>query len=180
LGSLDHLEPIATAAGPVAVPVDWELIRLVWDPEGYPADAVYRNYHGRTVHDLRPWDYGGRPDRPWEAPVLVRRPAREFVELGAPRRAAHRGRRGGDAGAGACARTGRARAPGAPGQRLGLPGHARAGGRLPAGARACAFPGAGRCAGGSDRLRRRVGRRRAQPRAPGRAGSPLSTVDVDD
>src|SRR5205085_11051195 len=44
LGSLDHLEPIATDAGPVAVPIDWELIRLVWDGEDrYPADAAYRD-----------------------------------------------------------------------------------------------------------------------------------------
>ena len=94
LGSLDHLEPIATAAGPVAVPVDWELIRLVWDPEGYPADAVYRNYHGRTVHDLRPWDNGGRPYRHWEALVLARRHAREFVERVAQRLDAYREERG--------------------------------------------------------------------------------------
>ncbi|MFL5884949.1 MAG: hypothetical protein ACJ77M_07765, partial [Thermoleophilaceae bacterium] len=57
LGSLDHLEPIATDAGPVAVPICWEMVSLVWDIEhGYPANPLYRDYHGRTVHDLKPWN----------------------------------------------------------------------------------------------------------------------------
>ena len=31
LGALDHLEPVATEAGPVAVPIDWQTVELVWD-----------------------------------------------------------------------------------------------------------------------------------------------------
>ena len=94
LGSLDHLEPVATAAGPVAVPIDWELTSLVWDPAGYPAHSVYRNYHGRTTHDLKPWDNGGRPYRHLEALVLARRHAREFVAHAAQRLDAYRAERG--------------------------------------------------------------------------------------
>jgi 1,4-alpha-glucan branching enzyme len=94
LGSLDQLEPIATEAGPVAVPIDWELVRLVWDPAGYPADPGYRDYHGRTTHDLRPWDNGGRTYRHWEALVLARRHAREFVAHAAGRLDAYRAERG--------------------------------------------------------------------------------------
>jgi 1,4-alpha-glucan branching enzyme len=93
-GSLDQLEPIATPAGPVAVPIDWETIALVWDPRGYPAHADYRNYHGRTVHDLRPWSNGGEPYRHWEALVLARRHAREFVARVASRLDAYRAERG--------------------------------------------------------------------------------------
>jgi 1,4-alpha-glucan branching enzyme len=93
-GSLDQLEPIATPAGPVAVPLDWELISLVWDPRGYPAHRDYRNYHGRTVHDLRPWSNGGEPYRHWHALVLARRHAREFVERAAQRLDAYRAERG--------------------------------------------------------------------------------------
>jgi 1,4-alpha-glucan branching enzyme len=94
LGSLDQLEPIATAAGPVAVPIDWELISLVWDPKGYPAHASYRNYHGRTIHDLKPWDNGGEPYRHWHALVVARRHAREFVSRAAERLDAYRAERG--------------------------------------------------------------------------------------
>jgi 1,4-alpha-glucan branching enzyme len=94
LGSLDHLEPIATTAGPVAVPIDWELTSLVWDSAGYPANPLYRDYHGRTTHDLRPWDNGGRPYRHWEALVLARRHAREFVGHAARRLDAYRADRG--------------------------------------------------------------------------------------
>jgi 1,4-alpha-glucan branching enzyme len=94
LGSLDQLEPIATAAGPVAVPIDWELISLVWSPEGYPAHASYRNYHGRTIHDLKPWSNGGEPYRHWQALVLARRHAREFVARAAARLDAYRSERG--------------------------------------------------------------------------------------
>jgi 1,4-alpha-glucan branching enzyme len=80
LGSLDHLEPIATEAGPVAVPICWEMVSLVWDIEhGYPATPVYRDYHRRTVHDLRPWNHSGEPYRRHQALALAREHARDFV-----------------------------------------------------------------------------------------------------
>ncbi len=60
-GSLDHLEPVATENGPVAVPLDWQTVELVWGASGYPSHADYRDYHGRTLHDLRPWANGGQP-----------------------------------------------------------------------------------------------------------------------
>jgi 1,4-alpha-glucan branching enzyme len=95
LGSLDQLEPIATAAGPVAVPVDWELVRHVWDgTDGYPANPAYRDYHGRTVHDLKPWNIGGRPYRHYEALKLARSHARDFVKKAIARLDAYREERG--------------------------------------------------------------------------------------
>jgi 1,4-alpha-glucan branching enzyme len=95
LGSLDHLEPIATEAGPVAVPLDWELIALVWDGENsYPADPVYRDYWGRTVHDLKPWNVGGKPYRHYEALKLARAHARDFVRRAIARLDAYRAERG--------------------------------------------------------------------------------------
>ena len=41
--------PVATDAGPVAVPIDWDTIELVWcDQRGYPVHGgCYRNYWGR-------------------------------------------------------------------------------------------------------------------------------------
>jgi 1,4-alpha-glucan branching enzyme len=95
LGSLDQLEPIATEAGPVAVPIDWEVVSLVWDGEkSYPADPVYRDYHGRTVHDLKPWNIGGEPYRRYEALVQARRHARDFVRRVIARLDAYRAERG--------------------------------------------------------------------------------------
>jgi 1,4-alpha-glucan branching enzyme len=94
LGSLDHLEPIATQAGPVAVPIDWELISLVWDGNGFPADPEYRNYWGRSTHDLRPWSNAGVPYRHWRALVVARNHAREFVRRVAERLDAYRAERG--------------------------------------------------------------------------------------
>jgi 1,4-alpha-glucan branching enzyme len=95
LGSLDHLEPIATEAGPVAVPIDWELIRLVWDGENsYPADPAYRDYWGRTVHDLKPWNVGGKPYRHYEALKRARAHARDFVAKACARLDAYRADRG--------------------------------------------------------------------------------------
>jgi 1,4-alpha-glucan branching enzyme len=95
LGSLDQLEPIATEAGPVAVPIDWDVVRLVWDgADGYPADPGYRDYHGRTVHDLKPWNIGGKPYRHYEALVTARRHARDFVERVIGRLDTYRAERG--------------------------------------------------------------------------------------
>jgi 1,4-alpha-glucan branching enzyme len=80
LGSLEQLEPVRTAAGPVAVPVDWQTVALVWDERGgYPAHPEYRNYHGRTVHDLKPWNNGGGTyDHP-AAQALASEHARDFL-----------------------------------------------------------------------------------------------------
>ena len=94
-GSLDQLEPIATEAGPVAVPVDWELVGLVWDAvHGYPANPAYRDYHGRTLHDLKPWNIGGEPYRHLEALKLARAHARDFVQRAIARLDRYREERG--------------------------------------------------------------------------------------
>jgi len=80
LGSHDNLEPVATEAGPVAVPVDWQTVELVWGGlRGYPANPEYRDYHGRTLHDLKPWNIGGEPYRRDRAIALAREHARHFV-----------------------------------------------------------------------------------------------------
>ena len=64
LGSLDHLSPIATEAGPLAVPIDWQTIELVWGADGYPSHASYRDYHRRTPHDLQAVEQRRRRLRP--------------------------------------------------------------------------------------------------------------------
>jgi len=80
LGAPEQLEPVATDAGPVAVPIDWQTVELVWnDRDGYPVHPVYRDYYRRTVHDLKPWNNGGRPYRHCEALALAREHALDFL-----------------------------------------------------------------------------------------------------
>jgi 1,4-alpha-glucan branching enzyme len=76
---LDQLEPVATDAGAVAVPIDWQTISLVWDDRGYPADPVYRDYHAPSMNGLRPWANSGRPYDRAAASSRAREHARDFV-----------------------------------------------------------------------------------------------------
>ena len=81
VAGFDPLVPVATEAGPVAVPIDWPTVELVWHGEsGYPADPLYRDYHRRTLHDLKPWGNGGAPYDRDAALGRAREHAREFVE----------------------------------------------------------------------------------------------------
>ena len=77
-------DPVATEAGPVAVPIDWPTVELVWnDSDGYPAHDTYRDYHRRTVHDLKPWNNGGAPVRP-RAPLSRWRASTRATSWSAP------------------------------------------------------------------------------------------------
>ena len=85
-GSLEHLEPITCEAGPVAVPLDWQTVELVWnDTAGYPVNPAYRDYHRRTIHDLKPWNNGGGAYRHGDAMALAREHARDFLRRVADR-----------------------------------------------------------------------------------------------
>jgi 1,4-alpha-glucan branching enzyme len=80
-GAVEHLTPVATEAGPIAVPIDWATVELVWDDRaGYPVNGAYRDYHRRTIHDLKPWDNAGSAYRHADAVALAREHARDFVE----------------------------------------------------------------------------------------------------
>ena len=95
LGAPEHLEPVMTEAGVVAVTIDWVTVDLVWHGErGYPADPVHRSYHSRTEYDLHPWSSAGTPYRPAEASALAARQARDFVERCRARLDAHSAERG--------------------------------------------------------------------------------------
>jgi 1,4-alpha-glucan branching enzyme len=59
LGAREHLQPLEGDAGLTLVPIDRQTIDLVWHGRGYPADAVYRDYHHHTVHHHTPWSNGG-------------------------------------------------------------------------------------------------------------------------
>jgi 1,4-alpha-glucan branching enzyme len=94
LGSLDQLEPMATEAGPLAVPIDWQTVELIWGPSSYPGDDTYRDYHGRTIHDLKPWNNGGGLYDHEAALALATEHAHAFVEHVAARLDAYRAERG--------------------------------------------------------------------------------------
>jgi 1,4-alpha-glucan branching enzyme len=94
-GSPDQLEPIRTPEGPIAVPIDWETICLVWDMErGYPTAPGYRDYHRRTRYDLKPWNVAGEPYRRDDALAQAREHARDFVGRVAVRLDAYSAERG--------------------------------------------------------------------------------------
>jgi 1,4-alpha-glucan branching enzyme len=93
-GDLEQLEPRTTPGGPIAVPIDWRTIRLVWDDRGYPADPVYRDYHAPTINGLRAYANGGGAYDPEAALARVRQHARDFVARVATRAEEYRADRG--------------------------------------------------------------------------------------
>jgi 1,4-alpha-glucan branching enzyme len=56
---LDALAPIATGAGPVALPIDWEAIRWLWSLDGYPSDPAHAQFAGKSLRGVRIWKVGG-------------------------------------------------------------------------------------------------------------------------
>jgi 1,4-alpha-glucan branching enzyme len=56
---VENMEPVATPAGPLALPIDWQMIKLVWGEDGYPSATSYRSTFARTTHGLMPHDNGG-------------------------------------------------------------------------------------------------------------------------
>ena len=94
LGAPEQLEPVATEAGPIAVPVDWQAVALVWDAGGYPAHPAYRDYHRATVHGAKPWANGGGPYDPAVALELAHAHGRDFARRAAARLGAYRAERG--------------------------------------------------------------------------------------
>ena len=91
------LRPVATAAGPVALPIDWEAIAWLWDLSGYPSDPAYAQFDGKSLRGMRLWKIGGGAYDPEAGAAAARRQAGEFVAAIAARLrdyAAASGRRG--------------------------------------------------------------------------------------
>jgi 1,4-alpha-glucan branching enzyme len=94
---LDALTPLATDAGPVALPIDWEAIQWLWSLDGYPSDPAHAQFAGKSLRGVRIWKVGGGAYEPAAAEAAARRQAGEFLAaIGARLRdfAAERGRRG--------------------------------------------------------------------------------------
>ncbi len=94
---LAALAPVATEAGPVALPIDWEAIQWLWSLGGYPSDPAHAQFAGESLRGVRIWKVGGGGYDPAAAEAAARRQAGEFLTAVAERlgayRAAH-GRRG--------------------------------------------------------------------------------------
>ncbi|HVY95317.1 MAG TPA: 1,4-alpha-glucan branching protein domain-containing protein [Solirubrobacterales bacterium] len=94
---LAALAPIATEAGPVALPIDWEAVSWLWSLDGYPSDPAFAEFEGKSLRGMRIWKIGGGGYEPEAAAAVARRQAAEFLEAAAARLreyAAGSGRRG--------------------------------------------------------------------------------------
>jgi 1,4-alpha-glucan branching enzyme len=76
---LDALAPVATAAGPVALPIDWEAIGWLWSLDGYPSDPAHAQFAGKSLRGVRIWRVGGGAYDPSAAERAARRQAGEFL-----------------------------------------------------------------------------------------------------
>ncbi len=91
------LTPIATAAGPVALPIDWEAVSWLWSLDGYPSDPAHAQFAGKSLRGVRIWKVEGGAYEPAEAAAVARRQAAEFLTAISTRLrefASARGRRG--------------------------------------------------------------------------------------
>ncbi|MEX0973022.1 MAG: 1,4-alpha-glucan branching protein domain-containing protein [Solirubrobacterales bacterium] len=94
---LDALAPVATPAGPVALPIDWGAIQWLWSLNGYPSDPAHAQFAGKSLRGVRLWKVGGGAYDPAAAEAAARRQAGEFLAAVAARLgefSASRGRRG--------------------------------------------------------------------------------------
>jgi 1,4-alpha-glucan branching enzyme len=94
---LAALTPVATAPGPVALPIDWEAVSWLWSLDGYPSDPSHAQFAGKSLRGVRIWKVGGGAYDPSVAEAAARRQAGEFLAAAAARLndfAENRGRRG--------------------------------------------------------------------------------------
>jgi 1,4-alpha-glucan branching enzyme len=78
-GDRRHLRPLSTEAGPLLVPIDREVVELVWHDDGYPSHGAYRDYHHHTTHHHKPWANDGSVYDRARAMEQARADARAFV-----------------------------------------------------------------------------------------------------
>jgi 1,4-alpha-glucan branching enzyme len=76
---LDPLVPISTAAGPVALPIDWEAIQWLWSLGGYPSDPAHAQFAGNSLRGVRIWKVGGGAYEPAAAEAAMQGQAKEFL-----------------------------------------------------------------------------------------------------
>jgi 1,4-alpha-glucan branching enzyme len=82
---LGALTPVATGAGPVALPIDWEAIQWLWSLDGYPSDPAHAQFAGKSLRGVRIWKVGGGAYEPVAGEAAARRQAGEFLAAVAAR-----------------------------------------------------------------------------------------------
>jgi 1,4-alpha-glucan branching enzyme len=75
-----HLTPLQPDVGPTLMPIDRQVIDLVWGAGGFPSRAAYRNYHHRTVRDHHVWANDGSIYDRLRARTQAVADAGEFIE----------------------------------------------------------------------------------------------------
>jgi 1,4-alpha-glucan branching enzyme len=91
---LDALTPIATAADPVALPIDWEAVSWLWALDGYPSDPAHAQFAGKSLRGVRIWKVGGGAYDPTTGREAALRQAGEFLAAIAERLRGFRRERG--------------------------------------------------------------------------------------
>ena len=82
---LDPRRPLRTAAGPLLVPIDREIVDLVWSEPGYPSRAAYLDTHNLTTRHHLAWANDGTPYDAERARAQVHADAADFAERAAAR-----------------------------------------------------------------------------------------------
>jgi 1,4-alpha-glucan branching enzyme len=90
------LRPIATEAGPVAFPIDWEAVSWLWSLDGYPSDPLHTDFHRESLRGARVWSIGGEIRDPAAGAEQAREQAREFLAAISDRLADYRESAGSD------------------------------------------------------------------------------------
>jgi 1,4-alpha-glucan branching enzyme len=88
------MRPIATEAGPVALPIDWEAVSWLWSFEGYPSDSAHTDFHRESLRGARVWSIGGDVRDPEAGAARAREQGHEFLAAIADRLRTHRERTG--------------------------------------------------------------------------------------
>ena len=84
------LRPIATEAGPVAFPIDWEAVSWLWSLDGYPSDPVHTDFHRESLRGARVWSIAGEIRDPEAGSAKAREQARGFCARVGARLSRHR------------------------------------------------------------------------------------------
>ena len=79
-GDPRNLRVLRSPDGPLLVPIDRQMIDLVWGADGYPAAQAYRDNHRKTTFDHRPWANSGEVYDTELAREQVQRDAGDFAE----------------------------------------------------------------------------------------------------